>query len=119
MPRRTERGLEDLRRRIVRRDLTGEDGEDEKGEEDDGAGERLPVARDRAPDVAGAPVPDLGDGRRRAARGRRELVGRPEGGGAHRTSRVRGSRSAVAASAARIAVRTATTIIMKSPCIRA
>src|SRR5437879_10021914 len=119
MPGRAERRRVDLRSRVVGRDLAREDREYHEDSEQEDAGERLLVAADCAPDIRPPAALDLGDERRWPDGRRRELVGRADRGCAHLTSRVRGSRSAVAASAARIAVSTARTIIRNSPCMSA
>src|SRR5207248_9764899 len=119
VPRRAERRLIDLRRRVVGRDLAREDREHHEDEQQEYAHHRLTVAADRAPDVPQAALLGLRDERRRPYRWRRKLVGRAENGCAHLTSRVLGSSTAVAASAARIAVSTATTIIRNRPCMSA
>ena len=93
-----------------------EHGEEEQQEH---AGDRLLAAADGTPEVTQTTLPDLGDHRRLPGGRSGELVGRPDRGCAHLTSRVRGSRNAVATSAARIAVSTATTISRKRPCMSA
>src|SRR4029077_2368075 len=119
MPGRAERRWEIVRSRAVRRDLTGEDRNHDEDEHQSNTDDRLLVTGDRAPEIAPATVPDRSDHRRWPRRRGRKLVARPDRGSGHLTSRVRGSRNAVATSATRIAVSTATTISRKRPCMSA
>src|SRR5579862_93482 len=109
-------GQIDLGLRVVRRDLPREDRQDREEEEKEGADHRLPVAENRIEKVGA-------DGRARLRLGGleagRPLDGRRDGRDAHRTSLARGSSTAVAASATRIAKSTATTMSRKSACISA
>ena len=81
--------------------------------------ERLLAAADRAPEVgADRPCRRLGDQRRRSRRAASASWSvAPTDGALIARSRVRGSRNAVATSAARIASSTATVISRKSACM--
>ena len=117
--RRPEPGRVDLRPRVVRRDLARDRREHDEDEQQPEPDEGLLVAEDRAEEVGA----DAAPGRllrRAGADGRAGRLDRVrDRGERHPRSRVRGSRIAVAMSAARIASRTVTVIRRKSACISA